>query len=429
MRWKIVFFVSLLINLGLLTALVVEPDSIGKETKVGPSTFGDYSFERLATITNWIDVEAPALRTKPPTVRWSQIAHPDWFEYKSNLVAVGCPPATVREIITAGLDDEFMRRRAEILKPLQSTVWEMAVSPGGLGERVSEFVEEIETMRATKKKTLRALFNEPHPLEAEMRRMVNHRQIASNYGGMPSERVDRILELRAIRDEAMQSARTEAKARIDAGEDKESVALRLQEQIAEIERSHGLQMDSFLTEDEKRAARWKRNSASRWARTAFGFKPTEAEWSAISDVISNTTDEFSERRPDRSTIPNQEELNDAIWRLQVEEDAEVLRRVEELLGEDRFKEFERAKDEDYGRIYKVAKRLSLSVSVANDAYSVISDYRSVRGELEQRDLGLDARNRLAAEMRAELAAELRTQLGKPAYDAYLEHGGEWLLGE
>src|SRR5260370_41541655 len=45
---------------------------------------------------------------------WRQVESPDYKEYIANLRAIGCPEKTIKEIVTADVNDLFSARRAAI---------------------------------------------------------------------------------------------------------------------------------------------------------------------------------------------------------------------------------------------------------------------------------------------------------------------------
>ncbi len=62
----------------------------------------------------------PERITPAQSFRWSQIESPDYHAYISNLRGIGCPEQTIRDIVTADVDEAFYLSRREQLKQQQS---------------------------------------------------------------------------------------------------------------------------------------------------------------------------------------------------------------------------------------------------------------------------------------------------------------------
>jgi hypothetical protein len=99
--------------------------------------------------------------------------------------------------------------------------------------------------------------------------------------------------------------------------------------------------------------------------------------------------------------------------------------VKQLLGEQRFAEYTRAKDYEYRRLYQLAQRLELPVSAANAAYEVKADIekrvREFRTEAKTQDPESVAALRQATLDEAE--QRLMAALGPRAFDVYVANNG------
>jgi hypothetical protein len=90
--------------------------------------------------------------------RWSQLESEDYPTYISNLRGIGCPEQTIREIITADLDDLFAPRRQPLLFRLGSST---ASAP----ER-KEAETRLRSLRQEEAALLRELFGLPEVTNA-----------------------------------------------------------------------------------------------------------------------------------------------------------------------------------------------------------------------------------------------------------------------
>src|SRR5881296_1602048 len=61
------------------------------------------------------DVAAPLTNSGKPKPDWRQVESADYRTYVKNLRDIGCPETTIRDIVSADLQNTFAARRAEIM--------------------------------------------------------------------------------------------------------------------------------------------------------------------------------------------------------------------------------------------------------------------------------------------------------------------------
>ncbi len=66
---------------------------------------------------------APPTNSTAPAFHWSEIESPDYRTYIRNLRAIGCPEATIRDLITADLHALYQERRAQARCPEPTEFW------------------------------------------------------------------------------------------------------------------------------------------------------------------------------------------------------------------------------------------------------------------------------------------------------------------
>ena len=430
MKWRVVFILSLIANLGLLIALTRDrpPQPMATTSTEVPSP-ANQSPQPTVTLTNFIDAPPPS---DQPAMRgitnWRDLTHPDWFHYRTNLVAVGCPPATVHDVIAAELEREYLQKRGAVLAAFHPAAWNEIVRPDA-EERMESWMNEMRALTSAHKATMAEVLGDKHPLAADLETVRQHQRIAAEYGIESPERIAEIAAFEARHRESERELQEEAQIRVRDGEDRRTVFTELGEQTSELRLRHSAELEAALTEEESTVARMRKNGASSWAENAYGFEPTAAEWTEVARLIDTVNGEFADRYPDEQTVPDRRERDDLRRKVREQQAAEIDRRMADLLDEDRYAAFERGKDPTYSQVFKVTERLSLPQTTANEAYEQISAYNTAFSELQQRELDAGQQQQVVARMKAELASELRTRLGTEAYEVYLEHGGEWIEQE
>src|SRR5205823_9107650 len=84
---------------------------------------------------------------------WDQIESPDYATYIAKLRAIGCPEATIRDIIVADVNQLFSRRRATEVVTAEQQWWRSEPDPD-VTQAASERLKTLETERRTLLTTL-----------------------------------------------------------------------------------------------------------------------------------------------------------------------------------------------------------------------------------------------------------------------------------
>src|SRR5882724_11186316 len=110
MRWRVLAFISLGVNLVLAAVWLASRHAPGK---AGP--------------TGWNQVPAGGGRTnivwRKQFFSWQEVESADYPAYVANLRAIGCPEQTIRDIIIADVNALYARRRATELVTADQQWW------------------------------------------------------------------------------------------------------------------------------------------------------------------------------------------------------------------------------------------------------------------------------------------------------------------
>jgi LysM repeat protein len=110
MRWRLVAFISLAVNIALAVAVIIW----GRRISLSHS---------LQVSATWSPVSAPAKTNvvfRRQFFSWREVESDDYPTYVANLHDIGCPEQTIRDIIIADVNSLYSRRRSlEILTPEQ----------------------------------------------------------------------------------------------------------------------------------------------------------------------------------------------------------------------------------------------------------------------------------------------------------------------
>lgn len=107
---------------------------------------------------------------------WRQVESPDYKEYIASLRAIGCPEKTIKEIITADVNDLFSARRATITQTNHYEYWR--ATPMNLTEEQRRllqqlYIEKSEVLKALgiESSDLADLFAEHHRGDVELKEL------------------------------------------------------------------------------------------------------------------------------------------------------------------------------------------------------------------------------------------------------------------
>ena len=120
---------SVLLNLGLASALVWLLVGERKPTSGSAASFGPNQVPQAATVSR-VSASPVVEGAAAAPFRWSQLESKDYTVYIKNLRAIGCPEQTLCDIITADVDSLYRTRSRELKQRLAD------LARGPLSERV-----------------------------------------------------------------------------------------------------------------------------------------------------------------------------------------------------------------------------------------------------------------------------------------------------
>ncbi|WP_138223212.1 hypothetical protein [Nibricoccus aquaticus] len=191
------------------------------------------------------------------------------------------------------------------------------------------------------------------------------------------------------------------------------------EKLLYLEKEKAADMAKVLSPSEFLEYELRQSTAASYLRSNLaGLRPTEEEFRALFPHQKAMLEKMGISSGAPST-------NDRAVREQAQREMDAAAKT--VLTPERYEDYVRAKDYDYGRLVVLAERLQLPPENATAAYEVKADIEKRLRAL--RPSGPDAQKTLAAS-RTELAAEaekrLVAALGQRGYEAYKTNGAFWL---
>lgn len=414
MKLRGTILLSLLVNVVLAVAILL---GLGRPAPQAPEV-ATRTVERVnerVRITNVVvEVESP--KGGSAHFNWRRVAAEDWGAYRSNLVAIGCPPATISLIMRSEITREFVVARAELLRGIQERFWEMAASMDA--EEAFEASLRSPEYRELEKR-YEADLKEHAPKVAvkdpALEELARQRRLES-VAWIGEERREAYLQM-------LEAARAEERDFLKEIPRKERSSPENRSVKREIESRLDGQVAGLLSEEELEERRLRESGQAGWVRSVWGMELSEEEMKDITRIRIGFLNDASERP--WSELSNKER---AKFYNRVKDD--LNREIESYLGVARYRELERAMDPQFRAVYQVAGRFGRDRNATLRAFEVAmqgrEQYIAVRKgnavEFERKPAVLQA-------IREETRKELARWLGQDGVRAYTFYGGEWLRGK
>jgi hypothetical protein len=375
---------SLLVN-AALAFFILRPASAGttfpKETRhrfVEPQS--------ISTSANPVSPEFAA--------HWAALHSDDITQYTGNLRAAGLSDSLVRRIIAAEIDEQF-RAREEALRPprKQLKYWQTDNSRPSMETQLALLDLRREKARLRSQilgpEPTSATSDSDNPLAPAKREML--KLISEDYDTM----------INAIRGQGSMLLAAE------------------KDKIKYLEAEKTRELAELLTPDEL-AEHEKRNSPItqqlRWQLK--DFDASDAEF----DLIYAAEKAYKER-----TEQNKNSLTHESWKNQQEAFDEAASKLKAQLGEVRYADYARARDNEYQQLSQLVQRSGLPNSVAANVFDLRDSSCKKSVEIfDSKTLSLEEKKAALETLATNTRAQIKSALGAEAAEAYFTTSNRWL---
>ncbi len=340
---------------------------------------------------------------------WAQVESADYKVFIANLRGIGCPEATVRDIVIADIDGLFAGRVKAQVDGVTGRFWHLVSRHDEFEKLVTEKHKELQKLDDERDELFKELFGDRNPLadEEKVRQESNQRQEFTRRAGfLPPEMQARVQEL-------------------DSQLERDTAAL------------HDEKLPPTERQKNAKALRDAHTRALRDLMTPGEFE----EWRLRDPALSRVRDELAglDATPDalRSLLQIRLEQQDATSALtpgspdykkrKVAIDRQAEARIKEDFFPGRHEELQRARDPRFQVAYQVAERLELP---AESAVKVFEAQKLAQESATQigRNRGLSAEERQARlqALGTQAREAISAALGDQGLRAYERHAGDWL---
>ncbi|HTD66774.1 MAG TPA: hypothetical protein VK846_09635 [Candidatus Limnocylindria bacterium] len=334
---------------------------------------------------------------------WRKVESDDYRPYIANLRAISCPEETIRDIIIADVDKLYARKLTPLRKPpAEFKFWTT-------GESFSRYDQSPEYYKAQsefgieKSKVLKELLGADY--QKEMAKEYGWGETKDPLEHLPQETRDKVAELNQKFALQRSEIHRKAKGHIDSATQDELRALprKLHDDLAAVLSPADLFDFEVRTSDLARNMKYNELQA---------FDATEEEFRAI----------FKTKQDAELLTPEQGQPNKASLDERKEVDAEL----KQSLGEDRYKEYQRAQDGDYQNLLRLAESRGMERTAVDQIYQLKDEAQKAASEVRRNtELSAEQRSAALAAIKAETEKTVTEALGERNFKTYKRYA-YWL---
>ena len=313
---------------------------------------------------------------------WSQIESEDFLVYAANLRALGCPEETVRDILSAEINDLYVHRRQELLRPFQSRFWDL-MAQGDLHDLLpKEAREGVDALDEEKEALLKKVFRAT-PLEEKNPATTEYETLLAD--NLSPEKVQRLRDMaekfNRLRDEIQSGALPQAEK---------------QKKIAALNEQAAVAQKSVLSSEELEEFNLRKSPFAQQLQNLYGFQASEEELRALARLKLDETPKAKQNA-----------------------DGEI----KKLLGEKRFSEYERSTNLVFQQIYRIGRRYELSSDAIARTYELTHSIRREAHAVRDNPNFSQVERELAFEtIRQSARRGMVANLGERAAETYRRNG-------
>jgi hypothetical protein len=420
MNWRKIFIVSFGMNI-LLTAWIVRTRSVASrptavESTTQPAiTTGPTS----SVITQRVELTNRLAAIDAPWPRWEELESPNWRRFRTNLLAIGCPGETTRDILRTAITRELFDRRRQELAGASAMFWDELARQGQdiKDGPIKDAVERVKAMAREYDRLLQEVLSGLPDADKAGPDSLEQQQRAGQFSHLDPKLRERALKLES--DFIRKREELEATRR---GRDN-AITPEGVEAVRKLTAEHQRELSKLMGPDSAREWRLRSGGYSNWAGDLRGLEVTPeeirqvAEWRlAVDDAYpagNATAVGTAQQRADRAKA-----------------EADLNQRIKSLLGTERFNLMQQANQpggSTYNNLYDIGERFDLPEQTVSQAVHMREDADQAAGQLRANpDLTIAQRLDALRAVRRETEQAFQKLLGGDAYATYLRHGGQWI---
>lgn len=333
---------------------------------------------------------------------WRQVESDDYFQYVANLRAIGCPEATIRDIIVADVNQLYARKRAALVTTEDDQWWRLEPDL----DVMSRAASALELLERERRQLLRALLGPDWET-------LERASAPDPKAGGPVFSGPILSQLPATTISAIYDAWETLRRRLAEHVRRQTELGRPPDPMvsAHLQREYRERLEHLLTAEQLEEFLLRNSPLAERARVVLqGFDASPEEFRSIFRVLDR-----AERQLMWATVTSPEAYEKQRQELEKLTQAELQR----LLGRERFQEYQLNQDPVFREVRLLAEELGMPPEAALPVYEIQKASAAEEAALRNNpDLTPDARTAALQTMREQREAALRTLLGDQLYDSF-----------
>ena len=341
---------------------------------------------------------------------WSQIESGDYRQYIENLRSVGCPEATIRDIVITDIMRLYAARRGQFYhNGREFKFWETDEKRKLKAKQLEEREKQLAQIDKEIPSVLREL------LGINYEREINKYFVDTNED---ERRLNFISEEKRARLIALRDEIEGQREKITGGAGEAGLADADRQSLWEIEQKRLDELAKILTPAELQEFELRTSeTADKLRADLVGFNPNETEFREIYRLQKQLDDKYALTDANDPNIVQKKAADEA--QLQAE--------LRKALGDFRYAEFERAKDPEFRNASLFSEIYELPPSTAQSIFDIQQiALREKQALLARNDLAGETREIALKAIQTETEKSLMQILGTKLLGTYSQSSGRWL---
>ena len=348
---------------------------------------------------NSLASEAGALGLDAKT--WSNLQNGDLKTLAERLRSAGFPPAVVRAVVAALVDEKYAaQRKALLAKQDETPFWQR----NGFGYD-SKLMSALRDLSKQERDEMKSLLGPDGLADSNDERQAWQRR---QYGDLPADKLEQMQAILSDYGDLRSDIYSKANG-VMLPEDREKIALLEKEQRADLA--------AVLSPEELENYELRSSNTANTIRSQLSiFKPSEVEFRALFQATRAAEAQYGSLASGMVGSEQAGKIRDT-----------VLASLQTQLSPERYAELQQATDPKYQMTNRLVARLELPASSAVEAVAIQTDVQQ-RAQAIRRDTTLSPEQRTAqlAVLSQEATSKLSATLTPRGLEAYKQYGGFWL---
>ena len=352
----------------------------------------------------------PAVIIQTNVFHWRQVESTDYRTYIANLRKIGCPEATIKDIILTDIMRLFAERRGQFYQNgREFKFWETREKHALTARQMEERDKQLAKIDKEVPSVLRELLGVNYDREIN-KYFVDNREDERRLSFVSEEKRRQLLALR----EELEGLKEHLLDQAQAGQPMDLNGLK------KIEEHRKEALSRILTPEEREEFELRTSDTAERLRTELvGFNPTEQEFREIYQLWQAHDEKFAFVSAADASAAKAKEQD----RQRIEQD------IKSMLDPQRGVDYDRAHNPDYQLLSVFSERYELPQTTAQAIFEIKQIAENARQSLlAEKSLGEAERLAAMKAIHEETQRAVRQNLGDRLFPVYARNGGAWIEG-